>query len=401
MRKLRRAPALLAVLALILAACSTPPAEKPPFIDLTSNQAASVVIGQPDFTSASEADVTRLFSSPYGRPLLLNDVLYLPDYGKDRVMGYLGVPTTNGAAADFVLGRDGFNDSASAPVSASRMDGPQSLATDGTRLFQLEYSSNRILVYDTPPTTTYAPADHVIGQTDFVTDSSDCTATKFDSPEGMYIQGDKLIVADSSNNRVMIWNQIPADGTTPADIVLGQNAFDTCAANDDAQVGTDGPASTARTLDYPTEVWTDGKILIVADADNNRVLIWNTFPTSNFAQADVVLGQAGFGTNAPGVGASKLDYPQSLHSNGTQLFVADGDNNRVLIWDAIPTANGQPADKVLGQADMDSALTDGGSVTPTAMGLAYPSGVYAFGNNLLVSDNDNARYLIFEGAVAP
>jgi len=401
MRIIKRAPALLAVLALILAACSTPPAAKPPFVDLTSNQAASVVIGRPDFTSASETDVTRLFSGPYGRPLLLNDVLYLPDYGKDRVMGYLGVPATNGAAADFVLGRDGFNDSTSGPVSASRMDGPQSLATDGTRLFQLEYGSNRILVYDTPPTTTYAPADHVIGQTDFVTDSSDCTATKFDSPEGMYIQGDKLIVADSYNNRVLIWNQIPVDGTTPADIVLGQNAFDKCAANDDAQVGADGLAPTARTMDYPTEAWTDGKILIVADGDNNRVLIWNAFPTTNFAQADVVLGQAGFGTNGYGVGASKLYYPQSLHSNGTQLFVADGDNNRVLIWDTLPTANGQPADKVLGQADMDSDLTNGGSATPTATGLDFPSGVYAFGNRLLVSDDGNGRYLIFEGAAAP
>ena len=265
---------IASALAIFLAACSPPPVAKPPYIDLATNQPASVVIGQPDFTSTSETDMTRSFTSTYGRPLLLNDVLYLPDYGAGRVMGYLGVPTANDAAADFVLGRDGFDDFAPGPASARRLGGPQSLATDG-------------------------------------------------------------------------------------------------------------------------------KILIVADADNNRVLIWNTFPTSNFAQADVVLGQAGFGTNAPGVGASKLDYPQSLHSNGTQLFVADGDNNRVLIWDAIPTANGQPADKVLGQADMDSALTDGGSVTPTAMGLAYPSGVYAFGNNLLVSDNDNARYLIFEGAVAP
>ncbi len=397
----KRGPLLVAVLALILAACTPPPVEKPPFIDLNWNQPASVVIGQPDFTTDSETDVTRLFSSSYGRPVIVNDVLYLPDYSSDRVMGYLSVPTANDAAADFVLGRNGFSDMASEPVSARRMNGPQSLATDGTRLFVLEYNSSRILVYDTPPTTTYAAADHVIGQTDFASDTADCTATSFENPEGMYVQGDKLIVADAGNNRVLIWNQIPLDGSTPADIVLGQATFDTCYENDDAQVGTNGPAPTARTMNYPTEAWTDGKSLAVADGDNNRVLIWNSFPTTSFTPADIVLGQAGFTTDTGAVGPSALVFPQSVHSNGTQLFVADANNNRVLVWDAMPTANGQPADNVLGQADLDSDLVDGGSLTTTATGLNYPAGVYAFGNKLFVSDNDNERYLIFESVTAP
>ncbi len=401
MRILNPVSLLVAVLTLMLAACSPPPPEKAPYVDLTNNQAASVVIGQPDFTSNAETDPTRAFGGPFGRPIVMNDVLYLPDYGQNRVMGYLSVPTANGAAADFVVGRNGFSDVASDPISARRMHQPQSLATDGTRLFILEYGSNRILTYDTPPTTTYAPADHVIGQTDFTTDTSGCTATKFNEPEDMFVQGDKLIVADADNNRVLIWNHIPLDGTTPADIVLGQNTFDNCAANDDAQAGVDSAIPTARTLDYPTGVWTDGKVLLVADPHNNRVLIWNSFPTTNFAPADIVLGQASFGTKTAATRADGFDYPRYLYSNGKQLFVAETHNSRVLVWNAMPTTNGQPADTVLGQSDMNSNASNGGSVTPTALGFDAPTGVYAFGNKLLVADNGNDRYLIFEGATAP
>ena len=35
---------------------------------------------------------------------------------------------------------------------------------------------------------------------------------------------------------------------------------------------------------------------MVADTDNNRVLIWNSIPTTNGANADLVLGQDNFTT---------------------------------------------------------------------------------------------------------
>ncbi|MFA5569101.1 MAG: hypothetical protein WC972_10695 [Trueperaceae bacterium] len=388
-------------LAIFLAACSPPPVAKPPYIDLATNQPASVVIGQPDFTSTSETDMTRSFTSTYGRPLLLNGVLYLPDYGAGRVMGYLGVPTANDAAADFVLGRDGFDDFAPGPASARRLGGPQSLATDGTRVFLSDFGFNRILAYDTAPTTTHALADYAIGQPDLTSGGPGCSATSLDEPEGMYAHGGKLMVADSTNNRVLIWNTIPLDGMTPPDVVLGQASFATCALNDDAQSGLGGAAPTARTLYYPTGVWTNGQLLVVADAGNNRVLIWTGFPTASFTPADLVLGQVDFGSDAASAAASGLDAPQSVHGNGTQLFVADTYNNRVLLWNAMPTTNGQPADAVLGQPDLVSALPNGGALSATARGFDHPTGVYAIGNRLLVADNHNHRYLIFEGATTP
>jgi hypothetical protein len=86
-----------------------------------------------------------------------------------------------------------------------------------------------------------------------------------------------------------------------------------------------------------------------------------------------------------------------LHSNGNQLFVAEEDNNRVLIWNEIPAENGQEANVVLGQISMfDDSANAGGTTSST--GLDFVTGVYAHGNQLFVVDNDNGRYLIFEGA---
>ncbi|HRP46550.1 MAG TPA: hypothetical protein PLT07_03290 [Trueperaceae bacterium] len=202
----------------------------------------------------------------------------------------------------------------------------------------------------------------------------------------MTIAGGRLIVADTSNNRVLIWDEVPTEIDTPADLVLGQPDLISGASN------AGGPVA-ANTLNHPCNVWSDGTRLVVADSYNNRVLIWNTFPTTDFADADIVLGQADFVGDVSASGAAGFDYPYSVDSNGNQLFVADANNNRVLVWSTFPTTTAQPADAVLGQVDFDAT-----SASASATGLDYPAGVYVYGNRLFVADNDNSRYLIYEGA---
>lgn len=85
------------------------------------------------------------------------------------------------------------------------------------------------------------------------------------------------------------------------------------------------------------------------------------------------------------------------------MVIGDGYNHRVLIWNTIPTTNGQPADTVLGQSNFtnntpnDDGQTGVAGVTPTARTLFYPYGVYMVGKLLFVSDFDNNRILIFKG----
>ena len=49
--------------------------------------------------------------------------------------------------------------------------------------------------------------------------------------------------------------------------------------------------------------------------------------------------------------AATLSFPRYVISDGKRLFVADGGNDRVLIFNAIPTKSGVAADIILGQPD--------------------------------------------------
>ncbi len=376
-----------------------------PFVALTTFQSASVVVGQPDFISnldnqGGPAGANTL-RTVWGNALVYNGVLYLPDFNNHRVLGFNSVPTTNNASADFVLGQPDFTTTTSGNA-ADEMNGPQTIKVDNGRMLIDEYGNHRVLIWNTVPTSTQVPADVVVGQTGFGVSVSACTQSGLAIPESIETVDGKLIVTDAGNSRVLIWNTIPTSNGAPADIVLGQNSFTNGAANDDDQDGNADASPTARTLDSPAGAWSDGTRLIVADTGNNRVLIWNTFPTSNFTPADVVLGQSDMVSNASGLSDKDLHTPYHMTSNGNQLFVCDGNNHRVLIWDSIPTTNYAPASRVLGQSDFvhgtrnddDQDGVDDGQ--PSARTLFWPEGVYAYEDKLIVTDGDNHRYLIFE-----
>jgi hypothetical protein len=171
----------------------------------------------------------------------------------------------------------------------------------------------------------------------------------FLAPRGVYTIAGKLIVADTAQNRVFIWNKIPTSQYENPDIVLGQLTASETGRN--ARGGAN-----AASLEYPSGIWSDGKKLIVADAWNNRVLIWDEFPTRNAQPADVVLGQPDMQSNLPnihGVGtiasSKNLYWPYGVWSDGIHLWVADTGNRRVLFYDSIPSENYQGADKVIGK----------------------------------------------------
>ncbi|HHH50217.1 MAG TPA: hypothetical protein ENK52_04485, partial [Saprospiraceae bacterium] len=88
--------------------------------------------------------------------------------------------------------------------------------------------------------------------------------------------------------------------------------------------------------------------LFVADTAQNRLFIWNNLPTTTFQKPDVVLGQIdkdATGRNAKGkVNASSLFYPSGIWSDGEKLMIADAWNHRVMIWLKLPTKDGQAAD---------------------------------------------------------
>ena len=168
-------------------------------------------------------------------------------------------------------------------------------------------------------------------------------------------------MADTDNNRILIWNTIPSSNDIPADVVIGQKDFTTGGIN----YGGNGNSPSAQGLRGPQGVWIQNGRLYVADTQNHRVLMWNSIPTQNGQNADLVLGRPNFTTFvepdiskvAVSATATSMLNPVSVTSDGTRLYVTDLGHNRVLIWNSIPTQSGQAADIAIGQPDVASTDT--------------------------------------------
>ena len=114
------------------------------------------------------------------------------------------------------------------------------------------------------------------------------------APRGVFLAQNKLFVADTAQNRLFIWNELPETEFQKPDLVLGQQAKAKTGRNASGKVS-------ASTLFYPSGIWSDGEKLIVADAWNHRVLVWLKMPESDGQAADVVIGQPDFTSNDPNV----------------------------------------------------------------------------------------------------
>ncbi|HEX7045966.1 MAG TPA: thrombospondin type 3 repeat-containing protein [Gammaproteobacteria bacterium] len=399
----------------------------------TTFQAASFVIGQQDFAGG---DADQGGTAPGANTLDLpaggiaytaeGDAMFISDTGNARVLGYLGIPDMNNVNADFVLGQPDFTSStrasvAGGTVSATTMHSPESVSVAGERLMITDTGLNRVTIYDDVPVANGAVPATVVGQSSFDTYSGTCDQSTLQHPHQHFLTPDgKLIVADAGHHRVLVWNEVPTTNGAPADLVLGQIDFANCSFRE------------PENFKHPSSVWSDGEMLIVADSEKHRVLIWNTFPTSSgFHAPDVILGQADMAHIAPnddnqdGVAdggvtwicdpetgvcpedpitdanngdatARTLFYPRDIEVVDGKLYVADLNNNRVLIWNTMPTESFAPADVVIGQPDFTSNAPNAGEAAPNEFGFEQPIGVSVVGDQLFVTDWKNSRVMTFE-----
>ena len=421
--------------------------------DFVNGQAARAEIGQRIFT-ASEDGPTNWRLGAVSGVAYANGTLFVADSNRigalpvnNRVMIYHNIashfpPQTEeppnqgtrcpvcGGSANLVLGQPDFVTTTSG-ATQSAMSLPTAVATDGKRLAVADTDNNRVLIWNTIPTTNNKPADVVVGQPDFTTTATlvPPTAKSLRGPQGVWFQDGKLYVADTQDHRVLIYNSIPTSNGAAADVVLGQPNFTTFVEPDLTQQKSD---ATANNLLNPVSVTSDGVRLYIADLGHNRVLIWNSLPTQNQQAADLVLGQPNMTSSIPdnsftGTAAtsstdttdketavmctqsigpdpannptypqlceSTMSFPRFALSDGHRLFVADGGNDRVMVYDTIPRTNGAPADKILGQAD---PLTDVGS--PDTDKLQTPTSLAWDGENLYVADTYSMRVVIYSPA---
>lgn len=350
-----------------------------------------------DFTFASEPTPGAASASSFsgGSPLLLANRLYLGDRGFNRVLLWNPAP---GAAANASLAIGQANltggNANSGGLGAGSLSGPAgSPASDGTALYVPDTSNHRVLYWTTAPVANTA-ANFVLGQSDATSNTANRggtpTLATLNSPAGVSASGTRLAVADRGNHRVLLWNQTPTANGQAANLFLGQAS----AGGNTANAG----GLSAATMSGPTAVATDGTRLAAADTGNNRVLLYQSWPTANGQAADLILGQSAPTTNfASGALASATRYrsPTTVARAGDRLLVVDRDAHRVLIWPTLPRSASEQPTVVVGQQDFSSATADsGGNVS--AYGLDNPHGVASDGTRLVVSDVFNHRVLIWK-----
>jgi RHS repeat-associated protein len=367
---------------------------------VTNGEAAVSVLGQTTFTAGSSGLAQNRLSGPRGAALSVN-LLFVGDTTNNRVMVFDIASITNGENAVNVLGQANFTTSTAA-TSVTGLRSPRGVDVDGTnRLFVADTTNNRVLVFDITTVTDGEAAVNVLGQANFTTSTAATSSTGLRAPEEVIAEASaRLFVGDTSNHRIMVFDVASIINGEAAVNVLGQTTFTTGTA-----------ATTQGRLSSPVGVFLLSSLLYAADGGNHRLMVFDVASVTDGENAVNLAGQVdgslspvytkggvNDGPNAQGFALSGTMSDLAVDPIGHRLFASDPANNRVLVFN-LDTNNvlvDRVPDAVLGQASFYSSTA---AVTQTQFssprGLAFDQG----SNRLFVADYTNNRVMVFDAAV--
>lgn len=288
-----------------------------------------------------------------------NNLLFVPASGNGGFRAFQlddeGVPVDR--QARFVTSRESIFGRRSVPEASARearFPGSTAIVDTSTeRFFAIDAFSNRILVYDGNPErlANFPTAERVIGQPDFNSTRRGLGPNRLGAISGTQLdeENQRLFVSDGPNNRVLIFDIDPDRlANDPSAVgIIGQEDFE----SRDPGIG---PAR----FDRPGSIAYDPVLerLFVSDTGNHRVLVFDVDPDDPGAmrEAVAVMGQVDFESKRPRESLDEL-APQALAYdwNHQRLFMAEGLQHRIMVYDAHPDRVGGPtkAMAVIGQPD--------------------------------------------------
>ncbi len=338
--------------------------------DLGSNNTptdatADYVIGQPNFTSGDcnqgGSPTAGTLCFPAGIEIdPISHNLFVADVGNHRILIYnldsLNIPTDT--TADYVIGQPNFtsgdcnNGYGEGSTGADALCDPADLSIDSYnhRLFAIDISNNRILVYDLDDANlpTDSSADTLIGSATFA------STNEFISPEqsnlhypfGMaYNPANNRLYVPDYNNRIMIFNLINLP-TSVASGTVGSSYSSTVAASQSQgtvsyalasgslPAGVTLNSSTGALTGTPTTVG-DYSFSITATDDNGAI--------GSFADTkSYVLGIAAAAST--GSGSTVTNTIKKVVSFAQSLFEDEDTTDEVVVTDtadlpSTPTTN--------------------------------------------------------------
>lgn len=420
---------------------------------------ADLVLGQtefeqratPGFNITAQLNKSAMFQ-PSSLALDEGGRLYVAD-GILRVLVYVpeGGNFRNGQAAARVVGVFVATQQGQSRLNETALGGqnqpeaPDTIFVLGNELYVVDTASHRLLRFapyaNWEPETQQRPsppANLVIGQENFsVGDLAGANRARrgvqpngFFRPRGVAVAGNRLLIADSSNHRVVVY---PIDGTRVGDTaiaVIGQPNLERGGENRvdgrgfhfssglasralEAYVAPGflrGTVGTGIALDTRNA---DNPLVYIADPNNNRVLGYrDLYKLRMGRQPDLVIGQTDFESFLPNAFSSTtaeyndrgLYLPRAVAVDADgNLYVADYGNRRVVRFPTPFDQTEQRANLVLGQPSLNGTLeaianAQGQIVLPdaTSRNMVGPAGLaFSSDGSLAVSDLFFNRVLLF------
>ncbi|MGA3085930.1 MAG: hypothetical protein ABSE95_14230 [Thermodesulfobacteriota bacterium] len=288
----------------------------------------------------------------------------------------------SGQKADMVLSSPGFNNAGylSTPGDGLLFNHPMNITADGTHLLLADTRNNRILIWNSLPTGN-VPPDLVLGQDNLTTNNPGTDLNRLNWPVGVSAAGSKVVVADTYNNRILIWNIFPTTNAKAADFYISLPAVD-------PSRGFSGA--------WPWAVWTNGTKLIVCATQASEVFIWNTFPTTDKAPDIILTGKN------PTTGVSSFGTPRTIGTDGSTYLVigdhnanvASGQESASFVWKSFPSTSDQPYDFKMHNPGWAGWLMWGGQSIAGGKFVAFTPPGISIWNSLPSSDGQQPNLFV-------